>query len=105
MYNWEMHTKSGKVEGANTTLQAAIDMMIEYANGQTIRDFYVNGHHMNEEFDLWISEGKVVFDEGQEFVPGNEWYARLGNGQAAMTEADVMGELTNLLVTAFGHGR
>ncbi|OWK42159.1 hypothetical protein FRUB_04237 [Fimbriiglobus ruber] len=52
--------------------------MVRYSCGNTERDFHVNGHHMNEEFGLWISDGKVIHDDGTDFVPRNKWYDLLG---------------------------
>ncbi len=74
MYKWEMFKGKISYEGEAQTLHAAIDSMIHYSYGRDIRDFYVNGHHMNEEFGLWISEDKVVHDDGSVFVPMNKWY-------------------------------
>ncbi|WP_020472396.1 hypothetical protein [Zavarzinella formosa] len=101
MYNWQLATDTTTYEGVSRTLNDALDRMTKYANGKTERDFHVNGHHMNEEFGLWISGGKVIHDNGEEFVPMNEWYARLGGGEPSMDGADVLAEATGVIVKAF----
>ncbi len=101
MYDWKLETDHTTYEGRSKTLCDALEHMVKYANGKTERDFHVNGHHMNEEFGLWIDGGKVIHDNGEEFVPMNEWYARLGGGMPPMTEADVLAEVFSTVASAF----
>lgn len=101
MYHWILEDGNGDVEGYASTLHGAIESLVHYARGNEHRDFTINGHHMNEEFGLWISGGKVVHDDGSEFVPMNEWYEKLGGGKPAMTEADVLVQVNGTLLVAF----
>lgn len=100
MYHWRIEEDTCHVEGYSRTLHDAIDALVRYANGRTIRDFYVNGHHMNQEFNLWIDGGRVMHDTGEEFVPMNDWYEKLG-GQPERTEVDVLGQVTEQLHRIF----
>ena len=84
MYQWRMQDGKVSAEGTNKTLHDAIDQMVYYSRGQQVRDFYVNGYHMNEEFGLWIDGGKVVHDDGTDFVPMNEWYDALTGGEDSL---------------------
>jgi len=78
MYKWSIWIGKTLVEGESSTLQDAIDRMVSRADGETIRDFHINGHNMNEEFDLIIADGAVWHSEtDEEFVPMNKWYGVL----------------------------
>lgn len=78
MYNWKLQTGKTRVEGASSSLHAAIDNLVYYSRGGFVKDFYVNGHHMNEEFDLVISGGKVLnAEDDSEFVPTAGMYDQL----------------------------
>ena len=101
MYHWILQDGKRDFEGYHSTLHGAIESLVHYARGSEHRDFTINGHHMNQEFDLWISGGKVVHDDGSEFVSMNEWYEKLGGGKPAMSASDVLAEVNLLIVNAF----
>lgn len=105
MYNWKLETKLTNYTGSAPTLHDAIESLVHYSYGEEQRDFYVNGHHMNDEFGLWISGGKVVHDDGSEFVPMKGWYEKLGGGKPAPTPVDMLAALNTALANSFTNGK